>query len=118
MIEDSYVWKDRLRRSRAILRRKMREADSDPQRAEAAFVELEVFVFLTGYIVRKLIEAVKLSDELEATRLPVMVYSARPSYPLDFMNADKVDRGYDLASGKKETLGLRDVCNLLIHSFV
>jgi len=49
MIDDSYVWKDRLRRGRATLRRKMREAQQDPARAPAAFVEVEAFAFLAAY---------------------------------------------------------------------
>jgi hypothetical protein len=118
MIDDSYVWKDRLRRGRATLRRKLREAINDPERAEAAFVEVEAFAFLTGYIVRKLIEARKLSDELEEALLSVTTFPAQPGYRLDFLNAHKIDRGYDLRAGSVATIGLKSFCNLLVHSFV
>lgn len=48
----------------------------------------------------------------------VVAYPARPEYPVDFLNAHKIDRGYDLAAPATKTLGLRDLCNLLVHSFV
>src|SRR6266516_624585 len=97
MIDDSHVWKDRVRRGRTTLRRKLRDATRDPAKAEAAFVEVEAFAFLTGYIVRKLIEAKKLSDELETANMNVITYPARSEYPLDFLSAHKIDSGYDLA---------------------
>jgi hypothetical protein len=118
MIDDSHAWKNRLRSGRAILRRKLRDATRHPARAEAAFVEVEAFAFLTGYIVRKLIEAKKLSDELEAAVMNVVSYPARPEYPLDFLSAHKIDRGYDLTAPSQKAVGLRGLCNLLVHSFV
>jgi hypothetical protein len=118
MIDDSQVWKDRIRRGRATLRRKLRDAPRDPARAEAAFVEVEPFAFLTGYIVRKLIEAKKLSDELEGAVMNVVAYPARPDYPLDFLSAHEIDRGYDLTAPMPKAIGLRTLCNLLVHSFV
>jgi hypothetical protein len=118
VIDDSYVWKDRLRRGRAVLRRKLRAAAADPTRVEAAFVEIEAFAFLTGYIVRKLIEAKKLSDELEAAAMRVEVYPAQPRYPLDILNAHRIDEGYDLTARSQRTVRLIPLCNLLVHSFV
>lgn len=118
MIDDSHVWKNRLRRTRATLRRRLRDASRDPVRAEVAFVEVEVFAFLTGYIVRKLIEAKRLSDELETAVMNVVTYPARPEYPLDLLSAYKIDRGYDLTAPMQKTIGLRSLCNLLVHSFV
>lgn len=118
MIDDSYVWKNRLRTGRAILRRKLRRAKVDPARVDAAFVEIEAFAFLTGYIIRKLLEAKKLSDELEAAIMNVVTYPARPEYPLDVLSAHKIERGYDLTAPSEKAVGLRDLCNLLVHSFV
>ncbi len=118
MIDDSQVWKNRLRRARTNLRRKLQAAARDSARAEDAFVEVEAFAFLTGYIVRKLIEANKLSDELESAVMKAVAYPARPDYPLDFLSAHKIDRGYDLADPKQREIALRSICNLLVHSFV
>jgi hypothetical protein len=118
MIDDSYAWKDRLRRGRAVVRRKLRAAAEDPARLEVALIEVEAFVFLTGYIVRKMSEAQKLSDELESATMSVVAYPARPTYPLDFLSAHHIDRGYDLEAPGARSLTLRTLCNLLIHSFV
>jgi hypothetical protein len=118
MIDDSHVWKNRLRRGRAVLRHKLRDATRDSARTEAALVEIEAFAFLTGYIVRKLIEANKLSDELEAAIMNVVTYPARPGYPLDFLSAHKIDRGYDLTAPRQKAMGVKNLCNLLVHSFV
>jgi hypothetical protein len=117
VIDDSYVWKDRLRRERAAFRRKQQRALNDPDRVEEAFVAIEVFAFLTGYITRKLIEAKKLSDELEGAAMRVVTYPAT-DYKLDFMNAHHVDRGYDFSQPGTETLKLSQLRNMLIHSFV
>jgi hypothetical protein len=118
MIDDSQVWKSRLRRARTSLRRKLRAAAHDSGLAEDAFVEVEAFAFLAGYIVRKLIEARKLSDELESSAMKVLAYPARADYPLDFLSAHKIDRGYDLTNPVQREVGLRTICNLLVHSFV
>jgi hypothetical protein len=89
MIDDSQVWKSRLRRARTTLTRKLRAATRDSKLAEDAFVEVEAFAFLAGYIVRKLIEAKKLSDELESAAMKVVAYPARADYTHDFLSAHK-----------------------------
>jgi len=118
MIDDSYDWKDRVRRARGSLRRKLRRAKVDPGAQDAAFVEVEAFVFLTAYIIRKLVEARKLSDELEKATMSVTSYPANADYRLDFLNAHRIDRGYDFNVGSVKTIALGDLCNLIIHSFV
>jgi hypothetical protein len=47
-----------------------------------------------------------------------VTFPAQPGYPLDFLNAHKIDRGYDLSAGRDTTIGLKSLCNLLVHSFV
>jgi len=69
-------------------------------------------------IIRKLSEAKKLSDELEAAVISVIAYPAWSDYRLDFLSAHHVEKGYDLASPRKKSLGPKRLCNLLVHSFV
>jgi hypothetical protein len=49
----------------------LRRAAADPQWIGDAFVAVEVFAFLTGYITRKLLDSQKMSDELEAAVMEV-----------------------------------------------
>lgn len=119
MIDDSWVWKEKLVRDRGGLKRRLRAAAEDEDALEKALVSLESFVFLTGYILRKLAEARKLSDQLERSVMRVTAYPrTHSSYPLDFMNAHRIDRAYDFNSGRQKTLAFRDICNVLVHSFV
>jgi hypothetical protein len=119
VIDDSNVWKDRLRRERTALKRSLRRSLHDPDQVESALAAIEVFAFLVGYIVRKLIESKKLSDELEGATMEVVAHKRRePDSKLDFLNAHHVERAYDLSAAHKKNLGLRQLCNLLVHSFV
>jgi hypothetical protein len=119
VIDDSYVWKDRLRRERATVRRKLRQSRVDADCLEQALVAVEVFAFLTGYITRKLFEAKKMSDELESAAMEVVMYPRRNlAYKLDLLNANHLDRAYDFGAPETKTLGVQQLCNMLIHSFV
>ena len=119
VIDDSYVWKDRLRRERASLKAKMRRAQTNEDLLETAFVGVEVFVFLVGYVTRKLIEAKKISDELEAASMGVDSFPRQePDYKLDYLNAHHIDRAYNLQQPQKKRLRVGQLCNLIIHSFV
>jgi hypothetical protein len=86
---------------------------------EKAWVRLERFVFWSAFVIRKLAEARKLSDEFEAERFRVTVFSRiDPDDLQDFMNADKIDRFYDLGQPKSRTVAPLWITSQFIHSFV
>lgn len=113
MIWESWPWKAEV--ARLAKRLKMRKSQKRWTEATGARVEQEVFYL--AYAIRKLLEAKKLSDELEAH--PVKVVQHPPTgRAVDFMNWHKIDELYDLSKQTNKTLSVRDWCNQVIHSFI
>ncbi|WP_261554200.1 hypothetical protein [Frankia tisae] len=77
--------------------------------------EETVFRFALG--VRKLIEAAKISIEVQAVNIEVGWAPLRgKSYP-DTLTYDRIDRLYDLDRIQERTISLVNFCNSVIHSF-
>lgn len=113
MIWDSNTWKrDLARRSKALLRRRSQKRWREDSRAA---VERDVFVI--AYSIRKLLDARKLSDEVESMTLPVLEYASRGK-PIDFMNWDKIEDLFEMSDPSHSQWGLRALCNQFVHSQV
>jgi hypothetical protein len=80
-------------------------------------MSLEKDVFLAFYIIRKLMEAHKLSVEVEASQVSVRKIPSAGK-PVTYMNWDKIDELYDWSAASRETLPLRELCNLVVHSYI
>lgn len=121
MIFDSYVWKDDLKKevkkfSKFIKETKIRVAPPD---SAIFFLKIEKFFFVTAYIVRKLKESNKLSDELTTTEIPVKKYLRKNKDEiLDFLNNHHCERFFDFKKPQKTKLPCMTLCNYLIHSFI
>lgn len=113
MIWDSAPWKYELVRVATDLeRRKFQRRWSD-----SSLAKVERDIFYSAYAVRKLLEANKLSDEvdksvIEATRYPSL------GKPIDFLNWDKIEKLFDLDSEEEFTQSIKDFCNQIIHSSI
>lgn len=115
MLDESGPYKRQIRRELGAVRR-LEIVDN-----EKAWVRLERFVFWSAFVIRKLAEAKKLSDEFEAERFQVTVFSRIDPDDLDlqdFMDADKIDRFYDLGHPTSRTVAPLWITSQLIHSFV
>jgi len=84
---------------------------------ESSLAAVEQELFITGYIVRKLLDANKLSDEVESITLHAMCSMRRARIP-DSMNWHHIDKFYDLSQPVPAGVGLRRFCDQLIHSFI
>lgn len=81
---------------------------------------------LSGYAVRKLLEAHKISDELVSTPVPGIAYSFKGEDRYfvetgdlpDFLNWHDLDRFYELEQPEKVKVSLRELCNQLVHSWI
>jgi hypothetical protein len=114
MILDSWVWKRDLARRGDVLQKRIQQ-----QRwTEASCANVERDIFLSAYVVRKLLEAGKISDEVESTSLRAVEYYLRKECTVDIMNWHKLDELYDLSSGTETVVNIREYCNQIIHSFV
>jgi hypothetical protein len=77
------------------------------------------FVFWSAFVVRKLADSNKLSDEIENSRWRVECYPKRDSRPsVDFLNWHRLEENYDLAEGSSSYLETRRLCGILLHSLV
>jgi hypothetical protein len=90
VISDSIPWKRRLsKHGKALSKRTVQR-----RWGSAAFTAVEFDVFLAAYAIRKLSEAKKLSDEVEA--MPIKAYSrSLVGGPVDHMNSSLMARPFE-----------------------
>jgi len=112
MIYESSFWKDDLLRIAADLDRRR----SQRRWVEASFAAVEKSVMVGCYIVRKLIEAKKLSDETVERPVVVASFSAL-GRPVHHLNRTKYWELYDLDFSTQTEIQLIRMCHLIIHSY-
>ncbi len=78
--------------------------------------KLEREVFYAAYAVRKLLDAFKISDEIEGLSLTGLEYE-RQNRMIDLGNRDRIDELFDLSCSTECKVALREFCNQVIHSF-
>lgn len=113
MIWESWPWKKDLERRSAALNKRINQT----RWLESSLANVEQDVFLSAYIIRKLLDAKKLSDEVESIALHAK-YSIRTGRVPDIMNWHRFEEFYDLAHPTAVDVCLRDFCDQIIHSFV
>lgn len=113
MIAESWPWKRELAKHVHAIRRRMSQRRWPP--SSLAAIERDLFV--AAYAVRKLVEAFKISDEVEGGSLLARAHP-RKDRPVDLVNRHCVDELYDLTISSEQQVGLRQFCNQVIHSFV
>jgi hypothetical protein len=112
MIWESQYWKDELL---AIARRLNRRRWTTA--GELMLVRTEQDVMIGFYIVRKLIEAKKITNELAERSVDIISHPCiRP--PVTLMNWHKIDELYDLNTLQRERIQLSQLANTFIHSYV
>jgi hypothetical protein len=81
-------------------------------------MQMEKAVFLSAFIIRKLIDSNRLSEEVEKSKTPVQIHPLTdPDAAPDSMNWEKIDDFYDLDHAEMRSVPLRELINWLIHSF-
>lgn len=121
MIFDSYVWKKELKKELTQFKKFINttKIQVEPPESSIFFLKIEKFFFVTSYIVRKLNESNKLSDELVSTNISLIKYPRKnKNIILDFMNNHHTERFFDFKKKQKSNLPCLVVCNYLIHSFI
>lgn len=79
--------------------------------------EIERDVMVSAYAIRKLLEARKLAASTMGSTVHVEVFPLIERMP-DLMNWHRLDEFYDFERSHTEDLGLPELCNQLIHSFI
>lgn len=121
MIFDSYIWKNELKKVLTKFKKfiSTTKIEVAPPDSNIFFFNVEKFFFITAYIVRKLNESNKLSDELTSTNIPVIKYPRKNKKTiLDFMNNHHGQRFFNFKKQQKGSLHWLKLCEFLIHSFI
>jgi hypothetical protein len=115
MIWESCYWKrDLLKKAEAI----EKFYNGVPVMREGWYVSLEQDVMIGFYIVRKLVEALKVTTKLIRSNYKLKQYSIDESFTVHHMNWYKIEEYCDLSFGKGISFDLEKICNKFIHSFV
>jgi len=113
MIWESSDWKRDLHRMTVRMTRRRTQERWPP----ASLYGIEKDFFIGFFIIRRLMEARKLSEEVANLDVHVHTYRATGK-PVTLMNWHHLDELYDFSSRVKDKVSLRFVCNQLIHSYV
>ncbi len=132
MIYESGIWKLELKKEIETLKNFLSETNlnydeefeegGDPKAEErdmieVAFLKLQKFAIYTSIIVRKLIEANKISDELLSCNFPIIEYSKSDNVEVTIMNRYEIEKLYLLDKPIKANISIKRMTHLLIHSF-
>jgi hypothetical protein len=113
MIWESAYWKHDLLRLSRILKQKRNQKIW----RESSMALIEKTVMIGFYIVRKLIDARKLSDVIVHQRIPVRSHLHRGEL-VTLRNWHHIDKHYDLDNNHQTQRTLIWLCNQIIHSYV
>ena len=113
MISDSEPWKKELGRFAGAIR----ELRRSPEWTETYSFRVEKAVMLGFFIIRRLIESSKLTEEVMAHELRTIRYPNLGSVP-DLMNWQELDRHFNFEAASPRRVPLKQFYNQAIHSFV
>jgi hypothetical protein len=112
MIWESYYWKEPLLKSASYLSR----VSLNERTKESTYVRIEKEVFSGFYVIRKLIEAQKVTDETKQMSFTLRHHPAVRR--VDHLNWHHIDQNYDLTRSGVEERDLIFLCNQFIHSYL
>jgi hypothetical protein len=123
-MNDTQFWKGELFRERARIRERIEEEGAE--RLAQHSVLIERFVFVTAYMMRKLTEAVALTEEVKTSKWPVSEFPCtQPPPHRTWFRISKdgktwrqpLEAHYDLNAPRSRALPFRRLCHYLIHHF-
>lgn len=112
MIYESRYWKEPLLRAATWLERLCLEDEHE----ERDLVQVERELFLGFYAIRKLLDTFKVSQSVRRSRF--VMYWSPCIKSVDYMNAHRIEKHYDLDVRHTEQRDLTFLCNQFIHSYV
>ena len=78
----------------------------------------ERLVLLSAFIIRKLMDAAELSKPVQKLKLKVMKFPRKAnSKKPDITSQEKLMEFYDLKKSTEQNIGLRSMCNMIVHSY-
>jgi len=130
MIHDSQTWKNELENDLDDIRdfykntvldydEKYEEGEVDEERemTDVSYVKLEKFAIYSAIVIRKLIEADKISDELMSKVVSIEVLKKKDNTKVTLFNGYEVEELYEIENPEKSTISLKTLTDTIIHSF-
>lgn len=134
MIIDSQIWKYDIRNElkefqifmKSVNFNENEEDDENDDKNELAeynqvvnkvFIKLQKFTIYSSIIIRKLIEADKISDELLKHNFTISSFQKISGDEVTKFNAFEIEDLYDLDNPKKSNINLKNLTDRIIHSF-
>lgn len=128
MIYESSAWKKELKKELRIFTKLISSDknaylndDCDDNEYIMFNLKVEKFFFTSFFIIRKLLEAKKLSNSICQFNLHCSAYPKIPRPPrlLDYYgHACDIDKNYDINNPTNVTLSIRNLCNIFVHSYI
>lgn len=128
MILESWVWKKELKKELRKFTKLINsdknvyiKNDYDDEEYDLFNLKVKKFFFTSFFIIRKLLEAKKLSNSICKFNLHCFAYPKIPRPPilLDYYgHACDIYRNYDINNPKNVTLSIKDLCNIFVHSYI
>lgn len=112
MILESYDWKKELKR---YINEFSKDLSNRIKYSETIRVKIELFFFITCFIVRKISESNKLSDEIESSLIPTKRYKNIKKFHT-YLDRYEIDKHFDLNKPIKNNLEIKNLLNFGIHS--
>ncbi|MGV3527841.1 MAG: hypothetical protein ACO1OO_03020 [Flavisolibacter sp.] len=114
MIYESYYWKSELIKLSKKLTKRIRYKRFWTDSQNGAF---EKEIMIGFYVIRKLIEAHKVPNELISTKIKGKRYPNKGKI-VHLMNNHKFPEYYDFENGKEDKLDLKFLINQIVHSYI
>jgi hypothetical protein len=113
MIWESSYWKDDLLRQAKILRARINQK----RWPQTSFAKVEQCLMSSFYAVRKLFDAKKLSETVISRSFRVTTFPSTGK-PVHHLNSHHLERLYDFSKATQAHIGVLDLCNQFVHSYV
>jgi hypothetical protein len=133
MIIDSKIWKYELKKEIQKINLFFESADfnneiepeENPENelseydeiGNKAFIKLQKFSIYSSIIVRKLIEAFKISDELLSENFSIISYPRIFDKKINRLNSFEIEEYYDLEFPSKTNTSIKNLTDKIIHSY-
>jgi hypothetical protein len=116
MILESYPWKEDLLKMAKLIDR-YNTPSHFRWNSEKTYYNLEKTIFTSAFIIRKLIDCKKVSDEVEFYRFDKLL-KYKSAKKFDNIHKWIDDKSYEWGKHAKVSLCARYICNSLIHSLI
>ena len=115
MIYVSLPWKNELKRIKKYLESNSLY-DKNGNTNEIKIFHFEKNLFISAFIIRKLIESDKMSDYIDNLSIKVKAY--KPKKHIDKLHCYIDEDEYNWKNVEKKVISIKDISNYLIHSYV